>query len=351
MRYVNDRIERLLKNFTDGEAVFVSGYPNIFYYSGFTSEDAWLIITESKRIIATDSRYFVQARLEAPEFDIFDIDKGWEKLFAEISNDKIAFEENKMSFGEYQRLKEKSGKRFVAAQEKIDRQRRVKDEHEIECIRDAEEIGDAAFSHILTFIKAGMTEKEVALELEYFMKKQGASAMSFPTIAASGVRSAMPHGVASDKIIEKGDLLTLDFGCVFNGYCSDMTRTVGIGSLNLKQIEIYNTVLKAQSAAVVGIHEGISCFDADKLARDIITEAGYGENFGHSLGHSVGVEIHEKPLFSKKSKDILEEGNVLSVEPGIYIDGFGGVRIEDLIAVKNGEIINLTTSPKDLIVI
>ena len=175
--------------------------------------------------------------------------------------------------------------------------------------------------------------------------------MSFDTIVASGVRSAMPHGVASDKVIENGDFVTFDFGCRYKGYCSDMTRTVVVGKADSKQKEIYDIVLKAQTTAIASLKNSMACSDADKVARDIITDAGYGENFGHSLGHSVGIEIHEMPVFSPKSTDVLQNGNVLSVEPGIYIDGWGGVRIEDLVAVSDGEIVNLTASPKDLIVI
>ena len=186
-----------------------------------------------------------------------------------------------------------------------------------------------AFEYVLGRIKEGVTEREIALDLEFFMKKQGATALSFDTISASGIRSAMPHGIATDKKIENGDFLTLDFGCVFEGYCSDMTRTVVVGKANDKQKEIYNTVLKAQTTAIEAIKAGMKCSEVDGVARKIITDAGYGENFGHSLGHSVGIEIHEKP--------------------GIYIDGFGGVRIEDLIVVQNGKAVNLTSSPKELI--
>ena len=200
-------------------------------------------------------------------------------------------------------------------------------------------------------LKKGISERDVAIELESYMKRQGASGLSFETIAASGLRSAMPHGTASGKLIGKGDFLTLDFGCVYKGYCSDMTRTVVFGTPDAKQREVYDLVLKAQNTALDSIKSGMNCSDIDKLARDVIVDGGYGEYFTHSLGHSVGVEIHENPVFSPKSTDILEDGCVLSVEPGIYIDGWGGVRIEDLIAVCDGEIINLTHSPKELIVI
>lgn len=349
---MRDRIERLLRNSEDDKLYLISSYPNIFYYSGFTSEDAYLLISRDKRILVTDSRYTVQAKEQAKDFDVADIDNGLGRIFEGINEESIAFEDGKMSVAEYKRLKDFSkNKIWIKEQSKIDEQRRVKDRSELKLIAEAEKLGDDAFSHILDFIKVGMTEREVALELEMYMKKHGADNLSFDTIVASGVRSSMPHGVAGDKLIERGDFVTMDFGCVYKGYCSDMTRTVVMGEADEKQREIYDTVLKAQRTALDNIKPGIGCADADKIARDVIADAGYGKNFGHSLGHSVGIEIHEKPLFSPKSKDILEEGNVLSVEPGIYIDGFGGVRIEDLIGVIDGKIVNFTHSPKELIII
>ena len=349
---MRSRIDRLFNGLPDGCGVFISGYPNIFYYSGFTSEDAFLLMTKTERYIITDSRYFIQAKIQSPDFELIDIKKGWEYIFNLIDCDTIRFEENKLTYGMYQRiLGNIKNKEFVAGQCDIDKPRRIKDKEEIRLISEAEKIGDEAFSHILKILKTGISERDVAIELESYMKRQGASGLSFETIAASGLRSAMPHGTASGKLIGKGDFLTLDFGCVYKGYCSDMTRTVVFGAPDAKQKEVYDLVLKAQNTALDSIKLGMNCSDVDKLARDVITDGGYGEYFTHSLGHSVGVEIHENPVFSPKSTDFLEDGYVLSVEPGIYIDGWGGVRIEDLIAVCDGEVINLTHSPKELIVI
>ena len=347
---MKSRIERLLDGQDSGNVYFISGYPNIFYYSGFTSEDAFLFIADDTRILVTDSRYIVQAKQQAPEFDIMDISEGWEKIFAAVHHMQIGFEENKMSVGSFERIRaHASGKDFFRAQNIIDAPRRYKDSEELKAIADAEKIGDEAFTHIFGYIRPGMTERDIALELEMYMKRSGATDLSFTTIAASGVRSAMPHGTASEKIVENGDILTLDFGCVYKGYCSDMTRTVVVGRADEMQRKIYDIVLGAQMAALDGMRAGMRCSEIDALARDYIAEAGYGDKFGHSLGHGVGIEIHESPNFSPKSKDVLEEGNVLSVEPGIYIEGFGGVRIEDLIAVKDGKIVNFTYSPKQLI--
>lgn len=348
---MQQRIDKLFAQEIEG-TVFISGYANIFYYSGFTSEDAYLLLTPEMQYIITDSRYFVQAKLECPDFELIDIRKGWEYIFGLTESERIYFEEDNLNYGMYKRLSEKAGgKEFIPSQSKIDFPRQKKDKHELEIIKDAEKIGDMAFEYILEHLHAGVCERDIAFELEMFMRKSGASGLSFDTIVASGVRSAMPHGVASDKVIENGDFVTFDFGCRYKGYCSDMTRTVVIGKADSKQKEIYDIVLKAQTTAIASLKNGMACSDADKVARDIITDAGYGENFGHSLGHSVGIEIHEMPVFSPKSTDVLQNGNILSVEPGIYIDGWGGVRIEDLIAVWDGEVINLTASPKELIVI
>lgn len=348
---MQSRIDRLCEKLHDNEAVFMSSYPNIFYYSGFTSEDAYLLISHNERYLITDSRYTIQAREQAKGFEILDIKDGFQKAFAKISEKYIGYEESAMSVCEFKSLRNKLAEYqdFVEMQKMINEQRKIKSNEEIKKIAEAEKIGDEAFAYILDKIKVGKTEREIALELEFFMKKQGATALSFDTIAASGVRSAMPHGVATDKKIENGDFLTLDFGCVLDGYCSDMTRTVIVGKGNERQKEIYNVVLSAQKAAIEKIESGIRCDEIDAVARNIITNSGYGDNFGHGLGHSVGIEIHEAPNFSPRCNDVICNGNVITVEPGIYIDGFGGVRIEDLIAVQDGKAVNLTSSPKELI--
>ena len=348
---MQNRADKLCEQLHDNEAVFISSYPNIFYYSGFTSEDAYLLISHSGRYIITDSRYTIQAREQAKNFEVLDIKDGFEKVFSKTAAKYIGFEENAMSVKEYKRLRMKllDNQDFVEMQKAIDAPRSIKDGEEIKKIAEAEKIGDEAFSYILDRIKPGRTEREIALDIETFMKKAGATALSFETIAASGARSAMPHGVASDKKVENGDFLTLDFGCVYEGYCSDMTRTVVVGKANDSQKEIYNIVLKAQQTAIDAIKTGVPCNKIDEAARNIITAAGYGENFGHGLGHSVGIEIHENPSFSPRCDEEIKNGHVITVEPGIYIDGFGGVRIEDLIAVQNDTVVNLTHSLKEMI--
>ena len=334
-----DRIQKLTAGLSADEAYIITGKANIFYYSRFTSEDALLYISKNNLTLLTDSRYTVQAKEQAKEFDII-TDSDFLKKVPEKS---IGFEEEYMTCARLSRLKEiAKDKTFIPAQEKISKPRRIKSDAEISKIAAAEALGCEAFSYITDFIRPGISEKEIALELEFYMRKKGAEGLSFETIVASGVRGAMPHGTASEKIIKSGEMVTIDFGCILDGYCSDMTRTVSVGTPDSRMKEIYDVVQTAQTAAIAGIRAGVKCSDADKIARDIIKDAGYGENFGHSLGHSVGIEIHEAPNLSPKSKDTLESGNVVTVEPGIYVENLGGVRIEDVVAVTADGIVNLT---------
>ena len=344
-----DRSDKLRQYIGDDEAVLVTSYPNIFYYSGFTSEDACLIITKDSSLLLTDSRYTIQAKQQSSSYEVCEISKT-ESIIKSLKQQILCIEEDVVSVSQFSKL-QGYGKKVKPFSKTIKYPRRVKEKEEIRKIAQAEELGDRAFSYVLDLIKPGKTEKEIAIELEFFMRRNGASKLSFDTICASGVRSAMPHGVASDKIIEKGDFLTLDFGCVLDGYCSDMTRTVVVGEVTQRQKEIYQIVLDAQKAVLDSLRAGILGKDADKLARDIIDKAGYKDNFGHGTGHSVGVEIHELPSLSPRSEDVLEAGNVVSVEPGIYIEGFGGVRIEDLVQIGTENALNLTKSQKDLLII
>lgn len=229
--------------------------------------------------------------------------------------------------------------------------RMVKDEEELTQIEQAEHIGDAAFSHVLDILKPGVSEREIALELEFFMKKQGASKLSFDTIVASGPNGSMPHAQVTDRLLQSGDFVTMDFGCVYQGYCSDMTRTVAIGTPTDEMKKVYQIVLDANVRAMEQIAAGQKCSDIDAVARGYIAKQGYGTYFGHGLGHGVGLDIHEEPRFSPKCDVITTENMVITDEPGIYLPGQFGVRIEDLVVVKENGYRKLSQSEKQLIIL
>jgi len=330
------------------------------YFTDFASSDGFLLVTRKGSIFYTDSRY-----IEAAEKRIkcCEVAEG-KQVFAQMRdylNEKnvktVAVEANGMTLAQFSRLRNNENMKdfeFVSDNSldtAINVFRRVKSEEETGKIIEAQKIAENAFLHILNFIRKGRTEKEIQLELDFFMLKNGAEALSFDTIAVSGVNSSMPHGVPSEKIIEDGDFITMDFGAVVDGYHSDMTRTVAVGFVTDEQQKVYDTVLKAQLASIDAIKAGVSCFDADKAARDIIVNAGYGDYFGHGTGHGVGVEIHELPNLSPRSTMTLESGNIVTVEPGIYLPGKFGVRTEDMVLVTENGCKNLTNAQKSLIVL
>ena len=321
------------------------------YFAGFTGSAGYVVITKDRNIFITDFRYDQQAAIECKGFEVI-IHTASNKLFDIINGlklERVGFEDEYITFAQYQELKQKLYSELLPLENAIYDLRLYKSEEEVENIAKAASIADMAFEHICKYVKKGMKESDVAIELEMFMKKQGASGLSFDSIVASGVRSSLPHGVASDKIIEEGDFLTLDFGCVYNGYCSDMTRTIFIGKASEKQKEIYSIVLEAQVKALEAIKPGMTGIEVDKIARDIIVNAGYGEYFGHGLGHGVGMEVHEAPRVSPAGENKLEAGMVITDEPGIYLPDFGGVRIEDLVLVTEDGYKVLSNSTKELL--
>lgn len=351
--------ETLKQGLAQGEAYLVFSPENRLYLTGFESSDGWLLIG-SKTVFLTDSRYIEAAQAQAKGCDevtlLTSLSTQLPALVSEQEIKEIYIEADRLSVYEFERLaailpgvKITAGSRLTEA---IDVLRSIKTPAEVKNIIAAQKIAEAAFDYILGFIKPGLTERQVQLELDYKMLSLGAQALSFDTVAVSGAKSSMPHGVPGNKIIENGDFLTLDFGAVVNGYHSDMTRTVAVGSANEKMRSVYGIVLEAQKAALEVLRPGFSCFEADKTARDIIVNAGYGENFGHSTGHGVGIEIHEKPnLSTKAGEKMLVPGNVVTIEPGIYIPGEFGVRIEDMALITGDGYRNLTSSPKELIII
>ncbi|MGE5328910.1 MAG: M24 family metallopeptidase [Deltaproteobacteria bacterium] len=355
---MEERISKLRENlagYNVGGIIITSRY-NRYYLSGFTGTNGYLIIGKEKKILITDSRYIEQAKKQCPDYEIVNQGKNiyevLQDILQQINISELGFEENYITYRQYADCEKNiKGVKLVPVINSVEKIREIKDRQEIKKIKKAAQIADKTFEHILNYIKIGITEKEIALEIDYFMKKLGASELSFETIVASGTRSSMPHGVASSKIIEDGDTITIDFGCIYDGYCSDMTRTIFVGEPHQKMKDIYKIVLEAQEAALKVLKPGVPCKDVDQIARDIISKYGYGENFGHGLGHSVGLEIHEDPALSTKSERILEAGMVVTVEPGIYVEGIGGVRIEDLVLITENGYENLTSSSKEITVI
>lgn len=327
------------------------------YFTGFPSSDGILLVTRGGSVFLTDSRYIEEAQNKVKCCDVAELKNTGVQLpeYCEkfgckvlgIEGDRISVNELKT----YRAMLKPVTLTSFKTDEIINGLRAVKTEEETEKIRKAQSIAEKAFEHILGFIREGVTEKDISLELDYFMLRNGAEALSFETIAVSGANSSKPHGVPTDKKVKRGDFITMDYGAVYDGYHSDMTRTVAVGEVSTKQAEVYNTVLKAQLSALSVLKAGLRCSDGDKAARDVIADAGYGEFFRHSTGHSVGIEIHESPNLSPKSKAVLAEGNIVTVEPGIYIPGEFGVRIEDMAKIDKFGCENLTKISKELIIL
>lgn len=336
------------------EALLVTYSHNRKYLSGFTGSAGMLLLTANNSWLLTDFRYMTQAAEQASGFELIEhaskpIDTVRE-LLASSGIDKLAFEQEHVTYADYALWKRQLGAiALQPASGLVEQIRLIKDEDELAIHQEAADLADRTFQFALGIIRPGITELEVALEMETFMRKGGASGPSFETIVASGERSALPHGVASERVIGKDEFVKLDFGAYYKGYCSDLTRTVVIGRASDRHREIYNIVLEAQLHALANLRPGMTGREADALARDIIEKHGYGDHFGHSLGHGIGLEIHELPRLSKVSDSILTPGMTVTVEPGIYIPGFGGVRIEDDVVITDTGIKILTSSPKELV--
>ena len=314
----------------DLDAFLVTSAENRRYLTGFTGTSGWVLITQK------DAFFFTDFRQKMEDLDLY----------------TLGIESERCTISDFMALKNQFGTKAIQPQNGlIEELRMVKSPEEIALIAQAEKIGDEAFAHVLPFIKPGVSELEIAMELEFFMRRKGADGLSFTSIVASGVRSAMPHGVASEKKIAVGDFVTMDFGCVYQGYCSDMTRTVVVGKADEQQKKVYALVQKAQQVAINSIKAGVIGKDIDNICRSVFREAGVLGYFGHGLGHSLGLEVHEEPRFSTKDQHIMKENMVLSVEPGLYFPNWGGVRIEDIVVIKQDGCENLTHSPKELLIV
>jgi len=323
------------------------------YLSGFTGSFGILLITPDSAYIATDFRYYEQVERECPDFTLVKVEKEFAdvlpKLLEEAGVKTLGFESFYLTVEEYKKWRKAARKvKFVPCQDIVGEIRSVKTPEEIQAIRKAVALTDEAFSHVCQILRPGMSEKEAAWEIESFMRTHGAEKMAFDLIIASGPNGALPHAKASDKPIKEGEPIVIDIGCVVGGYCSDLTRTVVLGKPDERFSEIYSLVLKAQEKAEKAIKAGMRARKADSIARKVIEKAGYGPQFGHGLGHGVGMAVHEKPRVGKLSKDTLQAGNVITVEPGIYISGWGGVRLEDIVVVQEEGAEVLTRSPKGL---
>lgn len=335
------------------DGIIVTKPENRLYFSGFAGSAGMLVISRTQvPLLLTDFRYIEQAKQQAPVYQIIrhgaTVYDSLAESVKKLGLVRLGFESDFVTWEAYQKLKScLSGQKLSPV--KLDRLRMIKDQTELALLTRAVEIADAAFKQTLPVIKPGITELDIALELEYRMRKLGAEKPAFDTIVASGARGALPHGRASDKIIATGDFITMDFGAVYAGYHSDMTRTVAAGTADARQREIYRLVLAAQLAGINAVQAGKTGREVDLAAREVIAEAGYSEHFGHGLGHGVGLFIHEEPRLSPASDSKLAAGMVVSVEPGIYLPGWGGVRIEDLVVVAADGCRVLTASSKDLI--
>lgn len=356
-----ERIKKLQNSLPDGvDAALVTEGINRRYYTKFRSSAGTLLITKNSATFIVDFRYIEAAEKTIKGCDIFiqnttaDLKNALNNVIKKEGIKTVGTDVSYMSVTTHKQLADMIDAELLCdnrVDEVILEQRRYKSQEEIDNIVKAQRIAEAGFEHILKFVKVGMTEREVSLELEYTTKKLGSEENSFDFIVVSGVRTSMPHARPIDKKIEAGDFVTMDFGCKIDGYHSDMTRTFAVGHVSDEQKKAYDTVLKAQLASLDAIKAGVRCCDIDKVARDIIYGAGYEGCFGHGLGHGVGLEIHENPRYNGITEKLTQAGHVMTVEPGVYLKNQFGLRIEDMVVVTETGHINLTKSPKELIIL
>jgi len=337
------------------DALLITNPYNRSYMTQFTGTAGVAVVSADDAVFITDFRYTEQAEKEIEGYRIVQHSTTMvEEVAAQIKSMNVktlGFEKDDMAYGLYEQYNKEIEADLKPVTGLVEKLRMVKTSAEIDILQKAAKIADDAFKHIVTYIRPGLTELDVSNELEFFMRKQGATSSSFSIIVASGLRSALPHGVATDKVIESGDFITLDYGALYEGYISDITRTIAVGEPSEKLKEIYAVVLEAQELAVKGIKPGMTGIEADAIARDHITSKGYGEAFGHSTGHGIGMEVHEAPSLSSRSEVVLEPNMVVTVEPGIYVPGIGGVRIEDDIVITEEGNERLTFATKELLIL
>ncbi len=354
-----DRVKKLLDamHVDAGEAVLLHKPSNMFYISGYTGEGLVLLTAQAKAIV-TDFRYTEQAGKQAPGFSVYmttrdcDQNQTVQKILKEQSIQKVYYEDDHITVRDFHDMEQvMAGLSFSPVNKAPEKLRELKDASEIEKMAKACRITSEAFEYILGVIKEGMTERDIARALENYMVTHGAQEIAFHTIVASGENGSLPHAIPGERKVRKGDMITLDFGAKVDGYCADMTRTVALGEPSVKMRHVYDVVLTAQQMAQDALAPGKVCRDVDAVARDYIAAQGFSENFGHGLGHSLGIDIHESPRLSMLCMDITRENHVLTVEPGVYLPGIGGVRIENSCVVTKDGCYSLTTAPKELIIL
>ncbi|MEG0750476.1 MAG: aminopeptidase P family protein [Oscillospiraceae bacterium] len=350
------RIDRLRKKLPeDFEAALVQNDSNRAYLANFSSSAGTIVITPKHAWLLVDFRYFEMAKARAEGVEVLLVSDSQRTIGELLDGESVTrvMIESETSLGTLASLKKSlKGRKFQCdsvLSNAIAELRMIKDEGEIELIKAAQAITDAAFSHILGYIKIGVSERDVAAELEYFMRKNGADGMAFGTICVSGKKTSLPHGKPDETKIVRGALLTMDFGARKGGYCSDMTRTVAVGEAGEEERKIYNIVLRAHLESMAAAREGVLGCELDKIARDIIYGEGYEGCFGHGLGHSLGLDIHEPPRANTSGNTALKSGMMMTIEPGIYLEGRFGVRIENMIVIRKDGFENLTASPRELI--
>ncbi|BCG47835.1 Aminopeptidase YpdF [Citrifermentans bremense] len=338
-----------------GDLLLVTNLSNIRYLTGFTGSEALLVLSPDDGWFLTDSRYTSQAGAEVTGAKVAEFSNKMEslvELLQRLQPSKVAFEAAHTTVAVYQELCSKTPQiEYLPADAEMAALRSVKDSGELEILERVAAIASQSLLETLERVAPGMTESEAAWMLEVAMREKGAENKSFDFIVASGERGALPHGKASGKRLARGELVTFDYGAIYGGYCSDETVTVALGEPDSRQREVYETVLGAQRAAMNAVRPGLSFRDLDAVARDYIASRGFGEYFGHGLGHGVGIDIHEHPAASPRSKNVIQEGMVFTIEPGIYIPGWGGVRIEDTVVAEGHGCRCITKVPKDLIVL
>ena len=350
-----EKIQSLLGEEMD--CLLLTSGANRQYATGALIDEGMCLVTPRSCYYFTDSRYLETAQIQLGGLQVQEVDRGngyVSRIQAVLEAEDfhtLGVEEEDLSHGAFQRLSAKLSACLVSCQKRVDALRQVKESWEIETMRRAQDIADRVFAELLPVIRVGMTEKELEAELIYRLYRAGAEGLSFPPIVVSGPNTSMPHGVAGSRKLTPGDFITMDFGVKLRGYCSDMTRTVALGNATPKMRKIYDIVLQAQRAGIAATRAGRTGAEVDGAARSIIAEAGYGAYFGHGYGHSLGLEIHEGPNCSPSNPGVLPAGAVVSAEPGIYLPGEFGVRIEDVVIVTPEGCENLTHSPKELIIL